>query len=149
MKKYSVVLSAMLMVISFAAFSQTNIPAAVKAAFGKKFPTVKRTEWSKEGKTEWEAEFERNEKELSANFDLQGNWKETETDVEEDDVPSVVMNVLSARFPGYKVKDAAFTETPKYSAYEIVIKKGESKKEITIDKTGKILNTENGGEEND
>ncbi len=59
------------------------------------------------------------------------------------------MNVLKAKFPGYKVKDAAFTETPKYSAYEIVIKKGESKKEITIDKTGKILNTENGGEEKD
>ncbi len=143
------ILSALFMAISFTAFSQTNVPAAVKTAFGKKFPTVKKADWSKEGKTEWEVEFERNEKDMSANFDMQGNWKETETDLEEDAVPSVVMKVLKAKFPGYKVKDAAFTETPKFSAYEIVIKKGESKKEITIDKTGKILSTENGGEEND
>jgi len=143
------ILLAMLMAISFAACSQSRVPAAVKTAFGKKFPTAKKVDWGKEGKTQWEAEFELNEKDISANFDLQGNWKETETDLEEDEVPSVVMNVLKAKFPGYKVKDAAFTETPKYSAYEIVIKKGESKKEITIDKTGKILNTENGGEEKD
>ncbi len=143
------ILSAMLMAISFTACNQSKVPATVKAAFGKKFPTVKKVDWDKEGKTQWEAEFELKEKEMSANFDLQGNWKETETDLEKDEVPAVVMNVLKAKFPGYKVKDAAFTETPKFSAYEIAIKKGESKKEITIDKTGKILNTENGGEEND
>ncbi len=141
------ILSALFMTISFTAFSQNNIPAAVKTAFGKKFPTVKKADWSKEGKTLWEAEFELNEKDMSANFDVQGNWKETETDLEKDEVPSVVMNVLKAKYPGYKVKDAAFTETSEFNAYEIVINKGESKKEITIDKTGKILNTENGGEE--
>lgn len=149
MKKYSMILAAMLLAFSFSACSQTKVPEAVKTAFNKKFPTVKKVDWGKEGKTEWEAEFELNEKDMSANFDPQGNWKETETDLEEDDVPSMVMNVLNAKFPGYKVKDAAFTETPKFSAYEIVIKKGESKKEVIMDKTGKILKTENGGEEND
>ncbi len=149
MKKYTFILTAFFLAISFTAFSQTNVPAVVKTAFGKKFPTVKKADWGKEGKTNWEAEFELKEKEMSANFDLQGNWTETETDLEEDAVPAVVMNVLKTKFAGYKVKDAAFTETPKFSAYEIVIKKGGSKKEITIDKTGKILNTENGDEEND
>jgi len=143
------ILAAMFMAISFTAFSQTNVPAAVKTAFGKKFPTVKKANWGKEGKTEWEAEFEINEKDMSANFDLQGNWKETETDLEKDEVPAAVMSVLKAKFTGYKVKDAAFTKTPKYSAYEIVIKKGVNKKEVTIDKTGKILNIEKGGEESD
>ena len=149
MKKYTFILAALFLAISFTAFGQTNFPAAVKTAFGKKFPTVKKVDWGKEGKTRWEAEFERNGKEMSANFDLQGNWKETETDLEENAVPAVVMNTLDTRFQGYKVKDVAFTETPKFSAYEIVIKKGENQKEITIDRTGKILNTENGGEEND
>lgn len=143
------ILAALLLAFSFSACSQSKVPQAVKTTFNKKFPAAKEVEWGTEGKTQWEAEFELKEKEMSANFDLQGNWKETETDLEEDEVPAVVMNVLKVKFPGYKVKDAAFTETPKFSAYEIVIKKGESKKEITIDKTGKILKTENGGEEND
>ena len=141
--------NAFILAFSFAACSQTKVPEAVKTAFNKKFPTVKKVDWGKEGKTEWEAEFELNEKDMSANFDLQGNWKETETDLEEDAVPDMIMNVLKAKFPGYKVKEAAFTETPKFSAYEIIIKKGESKKEVTIDKTGKILSTEKSSEDND
>lgn len=143
------ILSAMFIAISFTACSQSKVPAAVKTAFGKKFPTVKKADWSKEGKTRWEAEFEINEKDMSTSFDLQSNWKETETEMKKADAPVVVINVLKTKFPSYKVKEVAFTETPKYSAYEIVIKKGESKKEVTIDKTGKILNTENGGEDND
>jgi hypothetical protein len=149
MKKYSMILAAMLMAFGFSACDQTKVPEAVKTAFNKKFPAAKEVEWGMEGKTLWEAEFELNEKDMSANFDLQGNWKETETDLEKGDVPTVVMNVLNAKFPGYKVKDAAFTETTKFSAYEIVIKNGENKKEVVIDKTGQILNTENVGEEKD
>ncbi len=148
MKKYLMILASMFLAFSFSACSQSKVPAAVKTAFNKKFPAAKEVEWGMEGKTLWEAEFELNEKDMSANFDAQGNWKETETELEKDNIPSVVMNVLKAKFPGFKVKDAAFTETPRFSAYEIVIKNGESKKEITIDKTGKILNTENGGEDN-
>ena len=143
------IFAAFILAFSFTACSQTKVPEAVKTAFNKKFPTAKKVDWGTEGKTEWEAEFELNEKDMSANFDLQGNWKETETDLEEDAVPVMIMNVLKAKFPGYKVKEAAFTETPKFSAYEIIIKKGESKQEVTIDKTGKILSTEKGSEDND
>ena len=149
MKKYSMILGALLMAISFTACSQSKVPEAVKTAFNKKFPAAKEVEWGMEGKTEWEAEFELNEKDMSANFDLQGNWKETETDLENSDIPSVVMQVLNTKFPGYKVKDAAYTETPTFSAYEMVIKKGESKKEVVINKTGKILSIKKGGEEDD
>ncbi len=97
MKKYSMILAAMFMAISFTACSQSNVPAAVKTAFSKKFPTVKKVDWDKEGKTQWEAEFELNEKDMSANFDLQGNWKETETDIEEDEVPALIKD--NAQFP--------------------------------------------------
>ncbi len=149
MKKYTFILAALFLAFSFTACSQANVPAAVKTAFSKKFPTVKKVDWDKEGKTQWEAEFELNEKEMSANFDLQGNWKETETDLEENALPANVDSVLNSQFSGYKIKEVAFSETPERSAYEIVIKKGKSKLEVTIDKTGKLLSKENAGEDND
>ncbi len=149
MKKYTLILSALFLAFSFTACSQDNVPAAVKTAFSKKFPNVKKVKWDKEGNTEWEAEFETGEKDMSANFDLQGNWKETETDLENDEVPAVVLNTIKAKFPGYKVKEAAFTETPSYSAYEIDIKKGDKKMEVTIDKSGKVLSKESASEEKD
>ena len=143
------ILAVMFLAFSFSACSQIKVPAAVKTAFNKKFPAAKKVEWGMEDNTLWEAEFELNEKDMSANFDARGNWKETETDLEKSAVPSSVMNVLNTNFPNFKVKEASFTETPEYSAYEIVIRKGESKKEVTLSKTGKILKTENGGEEHD
>ncbi len=149
MKKYVMILSAMFMAISFTACSQSKAPVAVKTAFSKKFPTVKKTNWDREGKTRWEAEFKLNGKEMSANFDLQGNWKETETDLKENTLPANVDSVLNSQFSGYKVKEVAFSETPERNAYEIVIKKGESKLEVTIDKAGKLLSKENAGEDND
>ncbi len=149
MKKFSMILAAMFMAISFTACSQSKVPEAVKTAFSKKYPTVKKVDWGKEGKTQWEAEFKLNGTDVSANFDLQGNWKETETDMKVSNLPAVVVKTINDQFPGYQIKDANLNETPQRVAYEIDIKKGKSKKEVTIDKKGKLSATENGGENND
>jgi len=149
MKKYTFILAALFLAFSFTACSQNKVSTAVANAFAKKFPTVKKATWSKEGKTQWEAEFELNKKDMSANFDYHGNWKETETDLEVSDLTATVINTLGKQFPSYNIKEVAYTETPTSSAYEIIIKKGESKMEVTIDKTGKLLSKENANEEND
>jgi uncharacterized membrane protein YkoI len=131
------------------AYGQNRVPVSVKTAFSKKFPSAKKAHWAMEGKTEWEAEFTMNGKDMSANFDFQGNWKETETNLRETRLSTKVMETLSNRFPGYSVNDVAFTETPKYSAYEIVIEKGESRLEVTINKMGQLIAKENAADEND
>ena len=59
------------------------------------------------------------------------------------------METLSNKFPGYAVKGVAFSETPKQSVYEVVIEKGESKWEVSLDKNGKIVGQEKAGTEND
>jgi uncharacterized membrane protein YkoI len=65
------------------------------------------------------------------------------------ELPAVVVKAINNQFPGYQIKDANLNETPQRVAYEIDIKKGDSEKEITISKTGKVLKTEKGGEDND
>lgn len=149
MKKYFMVSAGLFLALSFFACNQSKVPAVVKTAFNKKFPAVKKVDWDKEGKTQWEAEFDFGGKEMSANFDLQGNWKETETELKKDEIPPVVKDSLTAQYPDYKVKEVAFTETPEFSAYEIVIKKDKSKLEIMMDKTGKVLRKENHAEDKD
>ncbi|MBE0651682.1 MAG: PepSY-like domain-containing protein [Bacteroidales bacterium] len=149
MKKNAFILAALLMTFSFTAFSQSRVPAVVKTAFSKKFPAVKKAHWAMEGKTEWEAEFKMNGKDMSANFDMQGNWKETETTLKDTRLSTPVMETLSSQFPGYTVNDVSYTETPKYSAYEIVIEKGKSKLEVTIDKKGTLIGKESATDEND
>lgn len=149
MKKYALIITAFLLIFSINAYSQGKVPISAKIAFRKKFPTVKKTHWSPEGRREWEAEFNMNGKEMSANFDLQGNWKETETELQDTRLSTKVMETLSSQFPGYTVKDVAFTETPKYNAYEIVIEKGKSKLEITVNQKGDLIGKENAADEQD
>lgn len=143
------ILVAFLMAFSVTACSQGRVPDIVKTAFSKKFPTIKKAHWIREGKTEWEAEFTMNGKEMSANFDFQGNWKETETTLKDTRLSTKVMETLSSQFPGYTVKAMASTETRGYNAYEIVIEKGEKKLEVTIDQKGNLIGQENAGDEDD
>lgn len=149
MKKNAWILAALFMAFSFTAFGQNSLPATVKTAFSKKFPTVKNAKWAQEGKTQWEAEFKLNAKSMSANFDYQGNWKETETELSKSSLSKKLMETLSNKFPGYAVKGVAFSQTPKQSVYEVVIEKGESKLEVSLDKNGKIVGQEKAGDEND
>lgn len=138
------------MAFSITAFSQSkNVPAVVKTAFSKKFPAAKNVKWTNESKTEWEAEFTLKDKEMSASFDPKGNWKETETNLRVTNLSATVLKTLHSKFRGYTVKSVAYTVNPKYKAYEIDIAKGESKLEVTIDKTGKLLKKENASEDND
>jgi len=149
MKQNLLILVALLMAFSFTAYSQGQTPAVVKTAFSKKFPMVKKAHWATEGKTEWEAEFTLNGKDMSANFDSKGNWKETETTLNETRLSTTEMETLSKQFPGYTINDVAFAETPKYSAYEIVIVKGASKLEVTIDQQGNLIGKQDASGEQD
>ena len=66
--------------IAFSACGQkldaSKVPAAVKAAFAKKFPGAT-AEWGKENSKEYEAEFKLDGKSASANFLTDGSWLET------------------------------------------------------------------------
>lgn len=89
-----------------ACFSQKSAPTAVREAFSKKFPGVSDVDWDKENAQEWEAEFEQNGSEISANFRADGTWLETETEVQFADLPAPVQAALK----GKKVKEAARIE---------------------------------------
>jgi len=148
----------MITVLAFIGFSacgqaDKNVPEKVKTAFAKKFENAKKVKWDKENETEWEAEFKMDGKKYSANFDLDGNWMETEYEIKKADIPAVVQATLDADFLGYKVEEAEVSETTDGKFYEFEIEKGKTEKEITIDESGKIVKddaqSEDEGEEDD
>ncbi len=86
-----------------ASAQQKTPPAAVVAAFNQKFTNVKDVDWGMEKNGEWEAEFDQNQAEMSANFSADGKWLETETDIKVADLPAPVRTALK----GKKIKEAA------------------------------------------
>lgn len=116
-----------------ACFSQKSAPAAVREAFSKKFPNVSDVDWGKENANEWEAEFEQNGSETSANFRTDGAWLETEVEIQVADLPVPVQSALK----GKKIKEAARIERADGSTvFEAEVRK----KDWLFDAAGKRLN---------
>ncbi len=123
--------------VSIIACAQTP-PSSVLNNFNSKFPGATKVKWNQEEENEWEAEFKLNGNELSASFDNEGTWLETETDIKETDLPTVVKTKLTTNYWGYEMQEIEKIEKPGFSGFEIAIEKGEEELEIQINPDGTI-----------
>ncbi len=137
-----------LFAFSLSACEQEKTPEKVKATFNLKYPNAKEVGWDMEEKNEWEAEFEMDEKEMSATFDQSGKWLETETEIEGEDLPAPVKETLKTQFNDYKVEEAEYVESPQYKGYEIELE-GKKDIEVVIAKNGQVIKKETGDEDDD
>lgn len=118
-------------------FAQKEIPVAVQDAFNKNFPGITVKKWDKEDGN-FEANFSKENKSMSATFDANGNWLETETDIAIADLPTVAATYVKEYYNGATIKEAAFLKTPKGDMYEAEVKG----KDLLFDISGKFLKEE-------
>ncbi|HPQ20809.1 MAG TPA: PepSY-like domain-containing protein [Saprospiraceae bacterium] len=128
-----------------------NVSEKVKTAFSTKFPDAQKIKWQLEDETEWEAEFKMNGREYSANFDTEGNWKETEYEIKNSELPSNIRNILDKNFTDYEISDGEVVETSSGKSYELKLEVGEEELDVTIDPLGNFTKKQESDEidEND
>jgi len=126
-----------------------EVPAAVRTAFSEKFPDASKVKWSMENKTEWEAEFKINDKEYSANYDVNGTWMETEYEIAESEIPAAVKATLDNEFNTYKVEESELSETANGKVYEFELTKGKEEIEVAINADGTVVKKEQAEEDGD
>jgi len=125
-----------------------DAPEKVLTSFKAKFPDAEKTKWEMETDSEWEVEFNWKGKEYSANFSTDGEWRETEYEIKETEIPSNIRAILDQNFPDYEIEDAEIAETPAGKYYEMEIEAGEEAYEVTIDVKGNLTKNKE-SEEND
>jgi hypothetical protein len=150
MKKVSLILCT-LALISLAACGQTekNVPEKVKTAFVEKFPDIKKVKWNYEEDEGWEAEFKVNGIKYSATYNDNGDWLETEYEVDYNKIPPIVKTTLDIEYKEYKVKESEISETASGKVYEFELEKDKSLTEVVIDTDGNVVKKENPAEEED
>jgi len=89
-----------------AAIRLTDVPAAVKAAITKLYPTAKNVKFEKENR-DYEAGFTLNGKAISVVLDPNGTVKETETEIPVSVLPAAIRGYIARKMPGKKIKEAA------------------------------------------
>lgn len=116
------------------------VPAEVSSAFAAKFPAAKEVKWEKENSKELEANFMLNNAKVSANFGLDGSWKETETTIPASDLPPAITGAIQTKYPGAAIVLAERIEKPGNKiSYEVNIKMNGRKKELEMDSNGKVI----------
>lgn len=123
--KYLLVVTLFVTIISINCNAKVTPPAAVLSTFKQKFPHATKVSWEKEHAHEYEANFIENGSELSANFNEEGKWLETETPVSFNSLPEKVRIAFGNEHTEgeskgiFKIESAAGTVV-----YEIEIKSG-------------------------
>src|SRR6476619_6305188 len=106
-------LAFLLLALASSSFAQENddknehkknvvVPNAVKMAFSKEYPNEKGT-WEKE-KNQYEVNFKQNGNSMSALYDVNGNKRETETDIKTSGLPASSAAYTSTHYKGRKIK---------------------------------------------
>jgi len=124
-------------ITAMSCMAQTPPPAAVQAAFTKNFPGINVKKWDKE-KNNFEAEFTKDGRKMTAIFDAKGTWKETETDIAVMELPAVVTDYIRKNYNGAAAKEAALIKTPEGEMYEAEV----NGKDLLFDKQGKFIKEE-------
>jgi hypothetical protein len=137
-----------LMIVGIALFTLTanaqhlkeaDVPANIKAAFAKKYPTSKVEVWEKEG-ADYEAEFHLNKVESSAVFTADGTFKELEQEIKIALLPKTAMEYCTKNYVGYKIEEAAkITDATGKVMYEAEMKKGKEHFDVLFDDKGNFL----------
>ncbi|HSO89503.1 MAG TPA: PepSY-like domain-containing protein, partial [Draconibacterium sp.] len=111
-----------------------------------------KVKWGMEDETEWEAEFKMDGKEMSASFDKEGKWINTEAKLTEKDLPANVLKAVQTAYAGWKIESVESYETPEMKGYELGVEKGKEELEILVTADGKITvkkESEEGEDEKD
>lgn len=134
MKRNIALVALLATTISIAGFAQkmasNKVPAAVKQAFEKAYPSAKSTKWDKEGK-DYEASFEQGKEELSVVFDVKGQVLEVEKEVAFSALPAAVQAALK----GKKVKETTIITKGGKTMYEAEV----GGKDLMFDGQGKAI----------
>jgi hypothetical protein len=135
-----------------------QLPKAVADAAKAKFPHAKWREAAREtedGKTLYEIAMTDAGHKMDVSFEANGTLVLVETEVPEAELPAAVSKAVKAKYPGAKInlaesvkKGPELKQTVDY--YEMHLTTADKKSvEVEVDGHGKILETEEGAEEND
>ncbi len=96
--------------------------------------TIRNAEYDDDGF--YEVEIRHNSYIKDVHFDKKDNWVYTTWDVRVSNLPEGVKSAVSKKYPGYRIDDVDFIESPEKSYYRIEIENGGLEQTIYVSKEG-------------
>jgi len=127
------------------------VPASVKEALTKAYPTARGVRWAKGDDAGYEAEFKADKRKYEVEISAAGEIIEAEEEIRASALPAAVRAAIEAQFAGYRIEEAAKVTSKDVIAYEVELEKGKGKNEeeveTSFDANGKLLSQERSTDE--
>jgi len=120
---------------------QAQVPDAVEAAFDKKYPNEKHSQWKVDRNGNFESHFKKHEKEYRADFTPRGDWIETERSIKKKELPELVRQKLKSDYTDFEIVELEETRHhEKGLFYDVELKKDGKKQDVEFRVNGEIIN---------
>ncbi|MBV7268108.1 PepSY-like domain-containing protein [Winogradskyella luteola] len=120
---------------------KAQAPEAVKTTFKAKYPGENDPDWHKDDQGYYEAHFKIDGVKYRADFNADGSWVETETSIDEDDLPEAIKKVIKEKFDDEEITEVEKVDSAtKGLFYDVEFKRKGKNKDVEFKANGKIIN---------
>lgn len=120
---------------------KAQAPEAVKKTFKKMYPGENDPDWHKDDHGYYEANFKIDGIKYRADYNADGTWVETETSIDENDLPKAIKKVIEDKFKDEKITEVEKVESAtKGSFYDVEFKQKGKNKDVMFRADGTIIN---------
>lgn len=130
-----------LVVLSCKQNANAQTPDAVKETFQKKYPGEDDPDWHKDDHGNYESHFKIDGIKYRADFNPDGSWIETETSIDEDELPKAIREAIKRDYD-----DSEITEVEKVDHhskglfYDVEFKQKGKNKDVMYKASGEVIN---------
>lgn len=124
----------------------SQVPPTITSSFDSKYEGVQNADWSMENEV-YKAKFDKEGKEMHAEFSPEGEWLETATIVKEEDLPASASEFITQNYAEFEIEKSKKIETAEETTYMVKVKNDTEEASLYFDENGN--NIDDGmGEEN-
>ncbi len=130
---------AFLVVVILFSCEETEVPRYVQTKFLEMEPSAHKISWTIDNDI-YQVDYLINSKQTTSYFDTDGNWLETESEIDPKELPEAILNTLEKKLSEFSIVDIELVKTTENQVlYEVDLKGNSKSYEILFDETGKIL----------
>ena len=123
----------------FFSCEDASVPRDVQIKFLELEPSAHKIEWTIDNEI-YQVDYLVKSKKTTSYFDKNGNWLETESEIEAEELPEAILKTLKTKLSEYSIIDIELVKTKENQVlYEVDLKKDNKLYDILFDETGKIL----------
>ncbi|MGS2726247.1 PepSY-like domain-containing protein [Psychroserpens sp. BH13MA-6] len=116
-------------------------PEAVKATFQKMYPGENDPDWHQDDHGNYESHFKIDGIKYRADFSKNGQWIETETSIDKDDLPKAIKDKIKADYEDEEITEVEKVEHhSKGTFYDVEFKRKGKNKDVEFRANGDIIN---------